>query len=133
MKHLSISILILCACFVPVASGQQPAGKCYNSWAEFHRYNMWRWNRCEKVLNVNNVGGLQQKWKYDTGGEVVVLPNSGERDTLCGLGEFYVLRAECQHWPFALELPHGWPSAVPQRPWRREWFISTRSTEMCTH
>ena len=52
MKRLSIWILILCACFVSVAWGQQPAGKCYNSWAEFHRYNMWRWNRCEKVLNV---------------------------------------------------------------------------------
>ena len=67
MKRLSISILIVCACFVPVASGQQPAGKCYNSWGEFHRYNMWRWNRCEKVLGVKDVGKLSLKWSYATG------------------------------------------------------------------
>ena len=51
-----------------MAWGHQPAGKCYNSWAEFHRYNMERWNRCEKVLNVNNVGNLGLKWSYTTGG-----------------------------------------------------------------
>ena len=65
MKRISILVLILCACFVPVAWSQQPARKCYNSWAEFHRYNMWRWNRCEKVLNVHNVGSLGLKWRYD--------------------------------------------------------------------
>jgi len=64
MKHIRILVLILCACFVPVASGQQPAGKCYNSWAQFHRYNMQRWNRCEKVLTVKNVGSLGRKWSY---------------------------------------------------------------------
>ena len=57
-----------------MASGQEPAGKCYNSWAEFHRYNMARWNRCEKVLNVNNVGSVQLKWKYNTGREVDAAP-----------------------------------------------------------
>ena len=66
--------LILCACFVPVAWGQQPAGKCSNSWAEFHRYNMWRWNRCEKVLNVKNVGKLGLKWSYATSGYVTSSP-----------------------------------------------------------
>ena len=74
MKRLSTSILILCACFVSVAWGQQPPGKCYNSWAQFHRYNMERWNRCEKVLNVNNVGNLSLKWSYATGGAVQSSP-----------------------------------------------------------
>ena len=74
MKPIRILVLILCACFVPVASGQQPAGKCYNSWAEFHRYNMWRWNRCEKVLNTKNVKSLSLKWSYATGGRVYSSP-----------------------------------------------------------
>ena len=74
MKRISILVLILCACFVSVAWGQQPAGKCYNSWAEFHRYNMQRWNPCEKVLNVNNVGNLGLKWSYTTGGDVASSP-----------------------------------------------------------
>jgi len=62
MKRLSISILILCACFVPVTSVT-----CYSNWSEFHRPNMKRYNPCEKVLNVNNVGKLGLKWSYYTG------------------------------------------------------------------
>jgi outer membrane protein assembly factor BamB len=31
---------------------------------------MERWNPCEKVLNVNNVGNLSLKWSYTTGGYV---------------------------------------------------------------
>jgi hypothetical protein len=58
VKRISISVLILCVCFVSVAWGQQPAATCSNNWSEFHRTNMKRWNPCEKVLNVNNVGNL---------------------------------------------------------------------------
>ncbi len=32
-------------------------------WTQFHRDNMQRWNPYETVLGVNNVGGLQLKWK----------------------------------------------------------------------
>jgi hypothetical protein len=53
MKRLSISILILCACFASVAWGQQPGGKCNNNWGEFQRTNMRRWNPCETVLKVD--------------------------------------------------------------------------------
>jgi eukaryotic-like serine/threonine-protein kinase len=74
MKRLSIAILILCACFVPVASGQQPAVKCVNSWKQFHGYNMHRSNPCETVLNVNNVGKLGLKWSYTTGNQVYSSP-----------------------------------------------------------
>ena len=58
--------LILCACFVSVAWGQQPASTCSNKWTEFHRPNMRRSNPCEKVLNVHNVGSLGLKWSYAT-------------------------------------------------------------------
>ena len=68
MKRISILAFILCACFVSVAWGQQPAGKCINNWSEFHRTNMKRWNPCEKVLNVHNVGSLHKLWSYPTGG-----------------------------------------------------------------
>ena len=68
MKPVRISLWILCACFVSVAWGQQPAGKCVNNWSEFHRTNMVRWNQCEQVLNVNNVGGLGLKWSYTPAG-----------------------------------------------------------------
>jgi len=33
-------------------------------WTEFHRDNMKRWNPYETVLGINNVGGLQVKWKH---------------------------------------------------------------------
>ena len=62
MKHLSISISILCACFVPVTSAT-----CYSNWTEFHRPNMERWNPCEKVLSVNNVGNLGLLWSNTIG------------------------------------------------------------------
>jgi hypothetical protein len=67
MKRTSIVVLILCACFVSVAWGQQPASACTNKWAQFHRYNMQRWNPCEKMLNVNNVRNVVLKWSYATG------------------------------------------------------------------
>ena len=62
MKRLSISILILCACFVPVVSAT-----CYSNWTQFHRANMHRFNPCEKVLNADNVGKLSLKWKHAAG------------------------------------------------------------------
>jgi hypothetical protein len=58
MKRIGLVVLILCACVEPVAWGQQPTGTCSNDWTEFHRLDMGRWNRCENVLNVNNVGNL---------------------------------------------------------------------------
>jgi len=35
---------------------------------------MMRWNPCEKVLNVNNVGSLSLKWSYMTSGYVYSSP-----------------------------------------------------------
>src|SRR5580693_2227386 len=67
MNRIIRVALILFACFVSVAWAQQPAGKCINNWSEFHRPNMVRWNPCEKVLGVNNVGNLSLKWSYATG------------------------------------------------------------------
>ena len=67
MKRISILVLILCACIVSLAWGEQPAGTCNNNWTEFHRTNMMRWNPCEKVLNVKTVRNLQLKWSYTTG------------------------------------------------------------------
>ena len=56
MKRIRILVLILCACFVSAASGQE------DGWSEFHRPDMTRWNPGEHVLNVNNVGSLTLKW-----------------------------------------------------------------------
>jgi glucose dehydrogenase len=67
MKRISIVVLILCAGFVSVAWGQEPACGTHTPWAEFHRHNMQRWNPCEKVLNVKNVGNLNLKWSSTTG------------------------------------------------------------------
>jgi outer membrane protein assembly factor BamB len=68
MNRISRVALILCAGCVSVAWGQQPSGKCLNNWSEFHRTNMVRWNPCEKVLGVNNIGNLVLKWRNrDTG------------------------------------------------------------------
>src|SRR5208337_3884510 len=71
MKRIRILVVILCACFVSAAWGQQQqACKANTPWREFHRYNMERWNPCEHVLNVNNVGNLHRKWSYKTGNVV---------------------------------------------------------------
>ena len=70
MKPIRILALILCACFVSVAWGQQPVCKAQTWWPEFHRLNMMRWNRCENVLNVTNVRNLSLKWSYATGAPV---------------------------------------------------------------
>ena len=72
MRSVRILVLILCACFVSVAWSEQQACKIHTpvGWAEFHRYNMQRWNPCERVLGVNNVGNLVVKWSYATGGNV---------------------------------------------------------------
>jgi outer membrane protein assembly factor BamB len=96
MKHIRTLVLILFACFVSVAWGQAPAGKCYNSWAQFHRYNMYRWNRCEKVLNVNNVGNLSLKWSYATGGAVQSSPAVANGVVYIGSDDFkvYALNAK---------------------------------------
>src|SRR5580692_3426354 len=74
MNRISRVALILCACFVSVAWGQQPAGTCTNNWTEFHRPNMRRWNPCEKVLGVNNVGNLSLKWSFATASGVYSSP-----------------------------------------------------------
>lgn len=74
MKRIRIWVLIFCACFVSVAWGEQTTCKVYTPWGEFHRHNMQRWNPCEHVLNVNNVGSLQLKWSYSTGNQVFSSP-----------------------------------------------------------
>src|ERR1700739_3562056 len=74
MKRITIVVLILCACFVSAASGQQPAGNCINNWSEFHRTNMERWNPCEKVLNVKNFKNLGLRWSYPPGNGVFSSP-----------------------------------------------------------
>ena len=60
-------VSILCACFVPVAWGQNPTCGVHTPWAEFLRRNMMRWNPCERLLNVNNVGSVTLKWSHATG------------------------------------------------------------------
>ena len=50
--------------------GMGPAAGKDQQWSEFHRPNMKRWNPCETVLNVNNVGSLGLKWSYTTGNDV---------------------------------------------------------------
>ena len=75
MKRISIAGLILCACSVPAASAQKTIN-CPPTvnWTEFHTIDMARWNPCETVLGVNNVGSLQLKWSYTTGGSVYSTP-----------------------------------------------------------
>ena len=67
MNYIRILALVLCACFVSAAWGQQPPAKGQNNWSEFHRTNMMRWNPYEKVLSVNNVGSMVAKWSYAIG------------------------------------------------------------------
>jgi hypothetical protein len=68
MKHIHTLGVILCACFVSVAWGEQLTCPAHTPWAQFQRHNMQRWNPCEKVLNVHDVGKLSLKWSHATGG-----------------------------------------------------------------
>jgi outer membrane protein assembly factor BamB len=74
MKNIRILLLILCACFVSVAWGKQLTCPADTPWGQFHRHNMQRWNPCENVLNVNNVGSLHRKWNFPTGNAVYSSP-----------------------------------------------------------
>src|SRR5580704_8650955 len=93
MKNIRILVLILCACFVSVAWGQQPPCKQPGSWGEFHRTNMQRWNPCENVLNVKNVGNLQVKWKLSFGSFENSSPAVVDGVVYISVGEIYELVA----------------------------------------
>jgi len=45
-------------------------------WTQFLRDNMQRWNPYETVLGVNNVGGLQLKWKVSGAGDSPAVVNN---------------------------------------------------------
>ncbi len=62
MKRISLVVLAFCTCFTSMAWAQKPTCKHSPFWAEFHKQNMQRWNRCENVLKVHNVGNLRLKW-----------------------------------------------------------------------
>ena len=68
MRRVSVLVLILFACFVSAAPGQQSAANSQNNWSEFLRTNMGRWNPYEHVLNVQNVKNLRRKWSFQSGG-----------------------------------------------------------------
>ena len=97
MKRISIVawISISLACFVSVASAEEPACKHSPFWAEFHKENMERWNQCETVLNVHNVGRLGLKWRYGTGSGVVSSPTVANGVVYIGSrdGNVYALKA----------------------------------------
>ena len=132
MKHIRIVVLILCACFVSVAWGQQQqACKAYTPWAEFHRHDMVRLNPCEKVLGVKDVGNLGLKWSYATGYLVVSSPAVANGVVYVGSadGNVYALNASTGRrlWSY--------PPAtmcIPRPPWRMGWFTSARMTATCT-
>jgi hypothetical protein len=124
MKHIRILALVSCACFVPVAWGQQPAGKCFNNWSEFHRTNMERWNPCEKVLNVQNVGNLGLKWSYTTGGTVQSSPAVANGVVYIGSADHNVYALNARTAPCCGATP---PTRCFLRPpWPMGWFMSAR-------
>ena len=104
-------------------------------WTQFHRDNMQRWNPYETVLGVNNVGGLQLKWKSipsaTTSSDYLVLARRGEWGGLCRLRRRQRVCAERQHRRQAVELCHRRPSVFPRPPWRMGWFMSAPTTATC--
>jgi outer membrane protein assembly factor BamB len=50
-----------------VSNSSTAAASSPVDWTQFHRDNIQRWNPYETVLGVNNVGGLQLKWKNSIG------------------------------------------------------------------
>ncbi len=105
MKWIRISVLILCACLVATASGQQSTGNVRNNWSEFHRPEMQRYNPYEVTLNVQNVPSLQLKWSYATGNSVVSSPTVAKGVVYVGSvdGNVYALSATtgAKLWSYA--------------------------------
>src|SRR5690242_10271739 len=62
MKRISVALLVLCVCFAPTVRAQNFNCTAPVNWTEFHTIDMARYNPCETVLNVENVGSLQVKW-----------------------------------------------------------------------
>ena len=131
MKRISISALILCACFVPAAWGTCPA---HTPWAQFHRYNMRRSNPCEKVLTVSNVKEPRLEVELHNRQRSGVLARCGERGGLFRLLRRQSVRAERRHRRPAVEL-HDRRRAVLARSgewggvcWRRGTATFTRWT-----
>ena len=60
----------------PDTSANAQATSSPGDWIEFHRDNMQRWNPYETVLDVNNVGGLQLKWKNPIGSYLTLFQSS---------------------------------------------------------
>jgi outer membrane protein assembly factor BamB len=108
MKPVRILVLIISACFGLVVWGQQPTCGAYTPWTEFHRTNMERWNPCEKVLNVHNVGNLVLKWSYATGSSVESSPAVANGVVYVGSDDYklYALNAHtgAKLWSYTTDL-----------------------------
>ena len=134
MNRISRVALILCACFVSVAWGQQPVGKCYNRWAQFHKYDMQRWNRCEKVLGVNNVGNLALKWGYTDGDQLISSP--AVADGMVYVGSDYpgqnIYAGTPRPGPGCGATRPALVFFIPRPQWPMGWCISARGTTSCT-
>ena len=65
-----------------------------------------RWNPCEKVLNVNNVGNLRLKWSYTTGVVVYSSPAVANGVVYVGSDDDNVYALNAKHRCQALELHH---------------------------
>jgi outer membrane protein assembly factor BamB len=66
MKRISLAFLILCVCFISASWAQTITCPPSVNWTEFLTTDMARYNPCEMVLSVDNVGSLQLKWTAKT-------------------------------------------------------------------
>ena len=67
MKRISVVFLILCTCCVPATWSQNVTCPAHVNWTEFLTVDMARYNPCETVLGVDNVGDLTRLWTSFSG------------------------------------------------------------------
>jgi outer membrane protein assembly factor BamB len=82
---------------------------------------MQRWNPYETVLNVNNVGNLQLKWKFDLGSMAGQFSSPAVAN-----GVVYVGSSDNDS-VYAVNASTGaklWSFTVGGSVWRMGWFIS---------
>jgi eukaryotic-like serine/threonine-protein kinase len=107
MKRIRFFALILSPCSVSAAWGQQKATTCVDNWNQFGRDNMQRWNPCETVLNIGNVGNLQLKWEFTTHNPITASPavENGAIYINSWDGHLYALNAKtgAQIWSYSSE------------------------------
>ncbi len=131
MKRINVVFLVLCTFLVPAAWAQKITCPARVNWTEFLTIDMARYNPCETVLGVDNVGGLTLLWNHKTGGLVMDSPAIVNGVVYIASGSLFALKAStgAKLWEYTLQ---GDLVGRSRPAWRMGFCMSDRGTACCT-